>query len=73
MAQKLARTSPSPLAMRFIHESTSQCLKDASAIFELAILAYQSKTRNVGDLSAPKGIIYVNHDKVSPRHFLLHL
>lgn len=74
MAQKLARTSPSPLAVRFIQESTGQCLKAASAIFELAMLAYQSKTRNVGDLSAPKGIIkHANHDKVSPRHFLLHL
>ena len=49
--QKLARTSPSPLAARFIHESNTQCLKAASAIFELAKLASQSKIRDVGDFS----------------------
>jgi len=54
MAQKLARTSPSPVAVGFIEESTSQCLKAASAIFELVILASESKISNVGDSRSPQ-------------------
>jgi hypothetical protein len=73
MVQNLARTSLSPLAERSIQESTSQCLKAASAILELVRLALQSKIRNVRDLSSPNIIIHANYGKVSSCHFLLHL
>lgn len=71
--QKIARTSTSPQAERFINESNTQCLKAASSIFELARLASQSKIRNVGDLNSPQGTTNTNHDKVPPRHVLLFL
>ncbi|KAL3421156.1 fungal specific transcription factor [Phlyctema vagabunda] len=45
-AQRVAQTSVLPLAAVFIQESTSHCLRAASAIYDLARLASESAIRN---------------------------
>jgi len=69
VAQKIARTSPSPLAVRFIQESSSQSLKSASFIFELAILTSQSKICNVRDSRSPNDISMLILTKHHPATF----